>query len=83
MEEKHFVATCCRRHGLVELHQADMTYSGSSATPRIDRFYLSQHFVEQIDRDLQAVALEWRPTLSDHRAIMVARRLPIGMGVEK
>ena len=48
----------------------------------LDRFYLNHHLVEQIDRELQAVALEWRPGLSHHRAVMVARRLPVSIGAE-
>ena len=31
--------------------------------------------MEQIDRELQAVALEWND-LSNHRAVLVSRRLP-------
>ena len=43
---------------------------------RLDRFYLNHHLSEQIDRELQSIALEWRPDLSDHRALLIARRLP-------
>ena len=81
-EESHFQSTCCQRHGLVELHQSDMTHSGSTAMSSLDRFYLNQHLVEQIDRELQVVAIERRPDLSHHRAVMVARRLPVCTGGE-
>ena len=57
-----------------------MTHSGSTAFSRIDRFYSNQHVAEQIDRELQAVALEWRPDLSAHRPIFVDRRLPVEAG---
>ena len=75
-EERHFQSVVCQRHGFVELHQSDMTHSGSSSLSRLDRFYINQHLSEQIDWELQSVALEWRLDLSNHRAIMVARRLP-------
>ncbi len=76
MDERHFQATMCQKHGLVELHQPEMTHSGSVSLSRLDRFYLNHHLSEQIDRELQAVALEWRRDISDHRAVFVARRLP-------
>ena len=62
-EESHFQSACCQRHGLVELHQSEMTHSGCTSMSRLDRFYLNQHLVEQIDRELQAVTLEWRPDM--------------------
>ena len=56
-----------------------MTHSGSTSFGRLDRFYINQHIAEQLDRELLSVALEWRPDLSDHRALLVARRLPSNM----
>ena len=80
-DERHFQSVICSRHGFVELHQTEMTHSCSSALSRLDRFYLNQHLSEQIDRELQSVALEWRPDLSAHRAILVARKLPVNLDV--
>ncbi len=73
-EELHFQSCCCKGKGLVELYQGDMTYDGSSALSRLDRFYLNHHLSEQIDKDISAVALEWRIDLSDHRALLMKRR---------
>ncbi len=75
-DERHFQASLGSRHGFVELHQPEMTHDGPTALSRLDRFYLNHHLVEQIDRDLQSVALEWRHDLSHHRALFIARRLP-------
>ena len=75
-DERHFQSILGQAHGLVELHQPEMTRDSSTSTARLDRFYSNHHLVEQIDRELQSVALEWRLDLSDHRALFVARRLP-------
>eukprot|EP00973_Karenia_brevis_P031409 4332472-Karenia_brevis.AAC.1 len=72
-DERHFQATFCQRHGFVELHQPEMTHDGPSSLARLDRLYLNHHLAEQIDRELQSVALEWRRDLSHHRAVFVAR----------
>eukprot|EP00959_Pyramimonas_sp_CCMP1952_P307674 6439858-Pyramimonas_sp.AAC.1 len=53
-----------------------MTFASSSAWSRLDRLYCNQHVAEQLDRDIKAVALEWKPHLSDHRAVLFSRRLP-------
>ena len=78
-DERHFQRTIAQKHGLVELIQPEMTHTCATAYSRLDRIYLNQHLSEQIDRELQSVALEWRPELSNHRAVLVARRLPVKM----
>ncbi|CAK0901541.1 unnamed protein product [Prorocentrum cordatum] len=55
------------RHGLEELFHPEMTHMCATASSRIDRLYLNHHASEQIDRELQAVALEWQRDLSAHR----------------
>ena len=78
-DERHFQTVLCQRHGFVELHQPEMTHSGPTSMARLDRFYINHHLAELIDRELQSVAMEWRPDLSHHRAVLVARRLPAVM----
>lgn len=60
---------------MVDLHQPDTTHRCAVAHARLDRIYLNQHIVEQVDRELQVVALDWFD-LSHHRAVLAARKIP-------
>ena len=61
---------------LHDMHQREMTYAGAAARARLDRFYYNGHLAEQLDRDIRCVALEWKPGLSQHRAVLFSRRAP-------
>ncbi|CAK0805666.1 unnamed protein product, partial [Prorocentrum cordatum] len=41
-----------------------------------DRVYMNRDVTDQIDRQLRAAALEWRPQLSAHRPVLVSRTAP-------
>ena len=43
----------------------------------LDRFYGNGHLADQLDRDIMAVALGWKPGLSHYRAILFSRRAPL------
>ena len=75
-EERHFQAVLGRPFGLQEMHQAEMTFASTRARSRLDRVYCNQHVAEQLDRNIRAIALEWKPQVSDHRAVLFSRRLP-------
>ncbi len=74
-EEKHFQRCIGQRHGMAELLQNEMTHKCAKSHSRLDRIYLNQHTIEQVDREIQVVALEWND-LSSHRAILAARKIP-------
>ena len=75
-EENHFQSVVGRPFGLHEMHQSEMTHASASARSRLDRFYCNHHVVEQLDREVKAVALEWKPSLSHYRALLFSRRAP-------
>ena len=53
-----------------------MTHASSSARSRLDRFQCNQRVSEQLDREIRAALLEWKPNLSSHRAVLFSRRSP-------
>ena len=75
-EENHFKNIVARPHGLHEMFQMEPTHASATSRSRLDRIYCNQHVVEQLDRHIKVVALEWKPQLSHHRAVLFARRLP-------
>eukprot|EP00959_Pyramimonas_sp_CCMP1952_P145718 3050460-Pyramimonas_sp.AAC.1 len=56
--------------------QPDLSHASASARPRLDIIYCNQRTAEQLDRHMQASALEWKPGLSAHRAVFFARQAP-------
>lgn len=59
-------------HALHELHQPQHTYAGPLATSRLDRVYVNQHVVEQLDRQVFAIPLEFN-RFSQHRPLSFGR----------
>eukprot|EP00959_Pyramimonas_sp_CCMP1952_P166240 3474441-Pyramimonas_sp.AAC.1 len=60
-EESHFNAVLRHPFGLEEMHQPEMAFASSRARSRLDRIYCSRHVSEQLDREIKAAALEWKP----------------------
>ena len=75
-EERHFNNVVSGPFGLQEMFQAEPTHALASARSRLGRMYCNQHVVEQLDRHIKAVALEWNPHLSHHRAVLFSQQLP-------
>ena len=75
-EEWHFRKTVLTPHGLHELYQADFTHRSGLAWSRLDRIYCNQHVTEQLDRDIRVTAMEWRPELTNHRAVGFSKCIP-------
>ena len=66
----------CAQRGLHELHQPELTHASATSRSRLDTIYTNQHVIEQLDREVKSVALEWKPSLSNHRAVLMSRRAP-------
>ena len=68
----------CRPFGLAEWSQPEHTCEIGTARSKIDRVYGNQHLSEQLDRQLECVALNFPYGLSVHRPVAFARRFPAG-----
>ena len=75
-EETHFQNIICKPYALHEMHQTEMTHASANARSRLDRIYCNEHVVEQIDREIKSVALEWKTHISNHRTVLFSRRAP-------
>ena len=73
-EEGHFRNIIEQPFNFHELHQPDMTHAAANSRARLDRIYCNHHCSEQLDREIRAVALEWRQDLSHHRAVLASRK---------
>ena len=75
-EERHFQHCIGGPHQLQEMFQPEHTHASASALPRLDRIYSNFHSADLLDRHVRAAALEWKPTLSAHRAVYFCRQAP-------
>ncbi len=57
-EEKHWIHTADKNHGLSELHQTAATCDAAAARSRIDRIYSNHDVTEQLDRHRRVAPLE-------------------------
>ena len=58
------------------MFQPELTHASDAARSRLDRIYSNHHNSEQLDRQFKAVALEWKHSVSNHRAVLFSRQRP-------
>jgi len=76
-EERHWDSTVLARREMYEFHQAEYTHRSASAWSRLDRFYGNLAVTDQLDRRISVSALEWKRSLSHHRAIGFSKQTPV------
>jgi len=73
-DQKDFLDKMGPKTGLHELHQEHATHRNGLAQSRLDRVYINQHCSEQLDSSLGCAALEWDPSISDHRPVIFFKK---------
>ena len=75
VEEADWDTKVLKGKGAHELWQPMATHDSALARSRLDRVYATQHVIDQVDSQLACFALEWCPTLSNHRPVAFSKKI--------